>query len=63
VFAPPWRTAKLVGVGVSLGFAVFYPLGWGAVVLVTGAMLTEPMFLRRPPGDDDGPDNSVTGHE
>ena len=55
VFAPPWRTAKLVGMTVSLALAIFYPLGWGAVVLVTGAMLIEPIFLRRPPGGNDGP--------
>ena len=55
VFAPPWRTAKLVGMAVALTLAIFYPLGWGAVVLVTGAMLIEPIFLRRPPGDNDGP--------
>ncbi len=55
VFAPPWRTTKLVCMAVALGLAIFYPLGWGAVVLVTGAMLIEPIFLRRPPGDNDGP--------
>lgn len=55
VFAPPWRTAKLAGIAVTLALAIFYPLGWGAVVLVTGAMLLEPIFLRRPPRDNDGP--------
>jgi len=40
---------------VALALAIFYPLGWGAVVLVTGAMLIEPIFLRRPPGGNDGP--------
>ena len=55
VFAPPWRTAKLVGMAVALALAIFYPLGWGAVVLVTGAMLIEPIFLRRPPGGNNGP--------
>ena len=55
VFAPPLRTAKLVAMAVALALAIFYPLGWGAVVLVTGAMLIEPIFLRRPPGSNDGP--------
>ena len=63
VFAPPWRTAKLVSMAISLALAIFYPLGWGAVVLVTGVMLIEPIFLRRPPGGNDGPDNSVTDQE
>lgn len=63
VFAPPWRTAKLVGMTVALVLAIFYPLGWSAVVLLTGAMLIEPIFLRRPPGGNDGPTNSVTDQE
>jgi hypothetical protein len=45
----------LVGTAVALALAISYPLGCGAVVLVTGAMLIEPIFLRRPPGGDDGP--------
>lgn len=49
VFAPPLRTAKVVAVIVALGLAVFFPLGWAAVILVTGAMLLEPVILRRPP--------------
>jgi hypothetical protein len=40
---------------VALALAIFYPLGWGAVVLVTGAMLIEPILMRRPPGGNDGP--------
>ena len=55
VFAPPWRTAKLVGMAVALALAIVYPLGWAAVVLVTGAMLIEPVILRRQPPDSDGP--------
>ncbi len=55
VFTPPWRTAKLVAMGAALGLAIFYPLGWAAVILVTGAMLIEPVFVQRPPGDNDGP--------
>ena len=55
VFTPPWRTAKLVAMVAALALATFYPLGWAAVVLVTGAMLIEPVFVRRPPEDNDGP--------
>ena len=55
VFAPPWRTVKLGAMAVALALAIFYPLGWGAVVLVAGVMLIEPIFLRRPPGGNDGP--------
>lgn len=55
VFVPPWRTAKLVGMVIALALAIFYPLGWAAVVLVTGAMLIEPIIWRRPPGGNDGP--------
>ncbi len=55
VFTAPWRTAKIVGMAVALALAIIFPLGWAAVVLVTGAMLIEPVFMRRPPGDDDGP--------
>ena len=55
VFAPPWRMAKLVGMAVALALAIVYPLGWAAVVLVTGAMLIEPVLIRRPPSDGDGP--------
>ncbi len=59
VFAPPWRTAKLVGMAVALALAIVYPLGWAAVVLVTGAMLIEPVLLRRPPkGGDEWRDRS-----
>ena len=56
VFTQPWRTAKLVAMAVALGLAIFFPLGWAAVVLVTGAMLIEPVFMRRPPGSDDEPE-------
>ena len=55
VFTPPWRTAKLVAMAAALALAIFYPLGWAAVVLVTGAMLIEPIFVQRPPGGNDGP--------
>ena len=55
VFTPPWRTAKLVGLAVALALAVVFPLGWAAVVLVTGAMLIEPVLPRRPPGDSSKP--------
>ena len=55
VFAPPWRTAKLIAMAAALALAIFYPPGWAAVVLVTGAMLIEPVFTRRPPGGNDGP--------
>lgn len=51
VFAAPARTIKLVAMIVALGLAVFFPQGWAAVVLVSGAMLLEPVILRRPPDD------------
>ena len=63
VFVPPWRTAKLVAVALALALAIFYPLGWAAVVLVTGAMLLEPIVLRRPPEGNERADNSVTDQE
>ncbi len=52
VFTPPVRVLKLAAMIVALGLAVFYPLGWALVVVVTGAMLLEPVILRRPPDDD-----------
>ena len=55
VFAPPWRTAKLVAMAVALALAAVYPLGWAVVVLVTGAMMIEPVLLRRPPNERDTP--------
>ncbi|MGI9528933.1 MAG: hypothetical protein ACR2NG_04420 [Acidimicrobiia bacterium] len=63
VFVPPWRTAKLVGVAIALALAIFYPLGWAAVVVVTGAMLLEPIVLRRPPGGNDRADDSIADQE
>ncbi len=63
VFVPPWRTAKLVGVALALTLAIFYPLGWAAVVVVTGAMLLEPIFLRRPPGVNERGESSTTDQE
>jgi hypothetical protein len=54
VFVDPFRTAKIVAVALALALAIFFPLGWAAVVVVTGAMLLEPVILRRPPdGFDD----------
>lgn len=49
VFAAPLRTAKLAAMIVALALAVFFPLGWLAVIVVSGAMLIEPVILRRPP--------------
>jgi hypothetical protein len=54
VFQEPWRTAKLAAMMVSLGLAVVFPLGWAAVVLVSGAMLLEPVITRKPPDPWDG---------
>lgn len=51
VFTPPLRTVKLIGMLVALGLAAFYPLGWAAVIVVTGAMLLEPVIGRKPPED------------
>ena len=51
VFGPPLRTAKLVAMVTALSLAVFLPVGWAAVVVVSGAMLLEPVILRRPPDD------------
>jgi len=50
---PPLRTVKLIAMVGALVLAVFYPLGWAAVVVVTGAMLLEPVILRRDPSDTD----------
>ena len=59
VFADPFRTAKLIAMAAALALAVFFPLGWAAVVIVTGAMLLEPVILRKPPnGFDDRPPES-----
>ena len=54
VFTHPFRTTKLVAMIVALGLAAIFPLGWAAVILVSGAMLIEPVVLRRPPdlGDE-----------
>ncbi len=49
VFRPPWRVAKIVALSVSLALAVVAPLGWLAVILVSGAMLLEPRIRG---GDD-----------
>ena len=49
VFRPPWKTAKIVAMSVSLALAAVTPLGWIAVVVVSGAMLLEPRIRG---GDD-----------
>ncbi len=49
VFRPPWKAAKILALSASLALAVVAPLGWLAVIVVSGAMLLEPRIRG---GDD-----------
>ena len=49
VFRPPWKVAKIVALSGSLALAAVAPLGWLAVIVVSGAMLLEPRIRG---GDD-----------
>ena len=53
----------VLALALALALAIFYPLGWAGVVVVTGAMLLEPIFLRRPPGGNERGDSSTTDQE
>lgn len=52
VFRPPLRTAKIVAIALTLLVAVFIPAGWAGVVVVSGAMLLEPVIFGRAPDDE-----------